>query len=92
LAALPDLAVLTNPAWLLSLAWLLLTPAWLLLTTHWVESLFNSISCASAGTGRGPGGGRGAGGEGHSGSRCYWLCAIGGLAYLAAIAYVRWRG
>ena len=30
--------------------------------------------------------------RGHSGSPYDWLCAIGGLAYLLAIALFRWRG
>jgi hypothetical protein len=30
--------------------------------------------------------------RGHSGSPYDWLCAIGGLAYLLAIAFFRWRG
>lgn len=30
--------------------------------------------------------------EGHTGSPYYWLAAIGGLAYLAAIMFFRWRG
>jgi hypothetical protein len=30
--------------------------------------------------------------RGHSGSPYGWLCAIGGLAYLLAIAFFRWRG
>jgi hypothetical protein len=29
--------------------------------------------------------------RGQSGSPYDWLCAIGGLAYLAAIGYLRWR-
>jgi hypothetical protein len=30
--------------------------------------------------------------RGHSGSPYDWLCAVGGLAYLLAIALFRWRG
>ena len=30
--------------------------------------------------------------RGHSGQPYEWLGAIGGLAYLAAVAYFRWRG
>jgi hypothetical protein len=30
--------------------------------------------------------------RGQSGSPYDWLCAIGGLAYLAAIGFLRWRG
>lgn len=30
--------------------------------------------------------------RGHSGSPYDWLCAIGGLAYILAIAFFRWRG
>ena len=30
--------------------------------------------------------------QGHSGSPYYWLAAIGGLAYILAIAFFRWRG
>jgi hypothetical protein len=30
--------------------------------------------------------------QGHSGSPYDWLCAIGGLAYLLAAAFFRWRG
>jgi hypothetical protein len=30
--------------------------------------------------------------RGHSGSPYDWLCAIGGLAYLLAVALFRWRG
>src|SRR5262245_21265783 len=30
--------------------------------------------------------------QGHSGSPYDWLCAIGGLAYLLAVAFFRWRG
>ncbi len=30
--------------------------------------------------------------RGHSGRPYDWLCAIGGLAYLLAIALLRWRG
>ena len=30
--------------------------------------------------------------RGQSGSPYDWLCAIGGIAYLAAIGYSRWRG
>jgi len=29
--------------------------------------------------------------QGHSGSPYDWLCAVGGLAYLLAVAF-RWRG
>lgn len=30
--------------------------------------------------------------RGHSGSPYDWLCAIGGLAYALAVAFLRWRG
>ena len=30
--------------------------------------------------------------RGHSGHPYDWLCAIGGLAYLLAVAFFRWRG
>lgn len=30
--------------------------------------------------------------RGHSGSPYDWLCAIGGLAYILAVAFFRWRG
>jgi hypothetical protein len=30
--------------------------------------------------------------EGHSGSPYGWLMALGGLAYLLAVAFMRWRG
>ena len=30
--------------------------------------------------------------QGHTGSPYYWLAAIGGLAYILAIACFRWRG
>jgi hypothetical protein len=30
--------------------------------------------------------------RGHSGSPYDWLCAIGGLAYVLAVAFLRWRG
>ncbi|HEV2375514.1 MAG TPA: hypothetical protein VGS19_25545 [Streptosporangiaceae bacterium] len=30
--------------------------------------------------------------QGHSGSPYGWLLAIGGLAYMAAVAFFRWRG
>ena len=30
--------------------------------------------------------------RGHSGSPYDWLCAIGGLTYLVAVAVLRWRG
>jgi hypothetical protein len=30
--------------------------------------------------------------RGHSGSPYNWLCAIGGLAYVLAVAFFRWRG
>jgi hypothetical protein len=30
--------------------------------------------------------------QGHSGSPFTWLCAIGGLSYLLAVAFFRWRG
>ena len=30
--------------------------------------------------------------RGHDGNPYSWLCAIGGLAYLLAIAFFRWRG
>lgn len=30
--------------------------------------------------------------RGHSGNPYGWLCAIGGLAYLASVGYLRWRG
>jgi hypothetical protein len=30
--------------------------------------------------------------QGHSGSPYDWLCAIGGLAYLLAVVFFRWRG
>lgn len=31
-------------------------------------------------------------GRGHSGQPYDWLCAIGGLAYILAVAFFRWRG
>ena len=30
--------------------------------------------------------------QGHSGSPYTWLCAIGGLSYVLAVAFFRWRG
>jgi len=30
--------------------------------------------------------------RGHSGSPYYWLAALGGLAYVIAVAFFRWRG
>jgi hypothetical protein len=30
--------------------------------------------------------------RGHTGSPYDWLLAIGGLAYIAAVAFLRWRG
>jgi uncharacterized YccA/Bax inhibitor family protein len=30
--------------------------------------------------------------EGHTGSPYYWLAAIGGLAYILAVAFFRWLG
>jgi hypothetical protein len=30
--------------------------------------------------------------RGHSGSPYYWLCAVGGLTYMLAVAFFRWRG
>jgi hypothetical protein len=30
--------------------------------------------------------------RGHSGNPYTWLCAIGGLAYILAVAFFRWRG
>jgi len=30
--------------------------------------------------------------RGHDGNPYSWLCAIGGLAYLLAVAFFRWRG
>jgi hypothetical protein len=30
--------------------------------------------------------------QGHSGSPFTWLCATGGLSYLLAVAFFRWRG
>ena len=30
--------------------------------------------------------------QGHSGNPYTWLCAIGGLAYILAVAFFRWRG
>jgi hypothetical protein len=30
--------------------------------------------------------------QGHSGSPYYWLAAIGGLSYILAVAFFRWRG
>jgi hypothetical protein len=30
--------------------------------------------------------------HGHSGSPYYWLAALGGIAYVIAVAFFRWRG
>ena len=30
--------------------------------------------------------------QGHNGSPYTWLAAVGGLAYLLAVAFFRWRG